>query len=101
MKKSQSLYSECHLPHLNRCEIPNSKNIEFILSSITIQNLTSKCEKTGPVAQSVECLLRGTGGHGFDPRLQHTKVIKNGTSCSSLGTQAYRVELGLVNPVSG
>ena len=49
------------------------------------------------VAQSVECLLRVTGGHGFDPRSRHIKVIKNGTSCSSLGTQAYGVELGLVN----
>ena len=26
---------------------------------------------------------------------------KNGTSCSSLGTQTYGVELGLVDPVSG
>ena len=43
---------------------------------------------------------RGTGGHGFDPGSRHTKVVKNGTSCSSLGTQSYRVELGLVNPVS-
>ena len=32
---------------------------------------------------------------------QHTKVVKNGTSCSSLGTQIYGVELGLVDPVSG
>ena len=34
----------------------------------------------GPVAQSVECLFRGTGGHGFDPGPQHTKVVKNGTT---------------------
>ena len=47
------------------------------------------------------CLLRGTGGPGFDPGPRHTKVVKNGTSCSSLGTQIYGVELGLVNPVSG
>ena len=45
--------------------------------------------------------LRGMGGHGFDPRPRHTKVVKNGTSCSSLGTQNYGVELGLVDPVSG
>ena len=45
--------------------------------------------------------LRGTGGHGFDPGPRHTKVVKNGTSCSSLGTQIYGVELGLVDPVSG
>ena len=54
-----------------------------------------------PVAQSVECPLRGMGGHKFDPGLQHTKVIKNGTNCSSLGTQTYGVELGLVDPVLG
>ena len=54
-----------------------------------------------PIAQLVECPLRGTGGHGFDPRQRHTKVVKNGTSCSLLGTQIYGVELGLVDPVSG
>ena len=46
-----------------------------------------------PVALLVECPLRGTGGHGFDPGPRHTKVIKNGTSCSSLVTQPYGVEL--------
>ena len=45
-----------------------------------------------PIVQSVECPLRGTG---------LTKVVKNGTSCSSLGTQIYGIELGLVDPVSG
>ena len=45
--------------------------------------------------------LRGTGGHGFNPGLQHTNVVKNGISCSSLHTQTYGVELGLVDPVSG
>ena len=54
-----------------------------------------------PIAQLVECPLRGTGGYGFDPGPRHTKVVKNGTSCSSLGTQTYEVELGLVDPVSG
>ena len=57
--------------------------------------------KPAPVAQLVEYPLRGTGGHGFDPGPRHTKVVKNGTSCSSLGTQTYGVELGLVDPVSG
>ena len=45
--------------------------------------------------------LRGAGGRGFDPGPRHTKVIKNGTSGSLLGTQTYGVELGLVDPVSG
>ena len=53
------------------------------------------------VAQLVECPLRVTGGHGFDPGLRHTKIVKNGTSCSSLGTQTYVVELGLVDPMPG
>ena len=44
--------------------------------------------------------IQGTGGHGFDPGPRHTKVVKNGTSCSSLGIQTYGVELGLVDPVS-
>ena len=56
---------------------------------------------TARIAQLIECPLRGTGGHGLDPGPQHTKVVKNGTSCSSLGTQTYWVELGLVDPVSG
>ena len=55
---------------------------------------------TGPDS-SVECPLRGTGGHGFHPGPRHTKVVKNGTSCSSLGSQIYGVELVLVDPVSG
>ena len=46
-----------------------------------------------PVDQSIECPLRGTGGHGFDPGPRHTKVVKNGSSCSSLGTQTYGVEI--------
>ena len=46
-------------------------------------------------------VLRGMGGHWFNPGPQHTKVIKNGTNCSSIGTQTYGIELGLVDPVSG
>ena len=53
-------------------------------------------QSPAPIAQLVECPLRGTGGHGFDPGPRHTKVVKNGT-----GTQTYGVELGLVDPVSG
>ena len=41
------------------------------------------------------------GGRGFKPRTGHTKVFKNGTSCSSLGAQTYGVELGLVDSASG
>ena len=58
-------------------------------------------KRPAPIAQLVECPLRGTGGHGFDPGPRRTEVVKNGTSCSSLGTQTYGVELGLVDPVSG
>ena len=49
------------------------------------------------VAQSVECPLRGTWGHGFAPRPRY----KNGIGGSSLGIQTYGVELGLVDPVLG
>ena len=28
-----------------------------------------------PIAQLVECPLRGTGGHGFDPGPRHTKMV--------------------------
>ena len=54
-----------------------------------------------PVALLVECPHQGMGGHGYDPGPPHTKVVKNGTSCSLLGTQTYGIELGLVDPVSG
>ena len=30
---------------------------------------------TGPGSSVVECPLQGTGGHGFDPRPRHTKVL--------------------------
>ena len=53
-----------------------------------------------PVARVVECLLRGTGGHRFDPGPRNTKIVKNSTNCSSLGTQTYGVELELVDPMS-
>ena len=55
---------------------------------------------TGP-GSSVECLLRGMGGHEFAPGPRHIKVVKNGTSFTSLGTQTYGVELILVDPESG
>ena len=50
---------------------------------------------------TILCPLRGMGGPGFDPGPDIPKSLKNGTSCSSLGTQIYGVDLGLVDPVSG
>ena len=41
-----------------------------------------------------------SGGTWFDPGLQHTKVVNNGTSCSLLGTRIFGVKLGLGAPVS-
>ena len=41
-----------------------------------------------------------SGGTGFNPGPRHTKVVKNGTSCSPLGTQIFGVGLGLVASVS-
>ena len=52
------------------------------------------------VAQSVEYPLWGTVGHGFDPRPQHTKVVK-----MVLATPRWHSNLrgraGLIDPVSG
>ena len=53
-----------------------------------------------PIAQLVECPLRGTGGHGFDPGPRHTKVVKMVLVAHRLALR-YGVELGLVDPVSG
>ena len=47
-----------------------SKNIKSYVSDLF--------NSSARVAQLVECLLRGTGGHGFHPGPQHTEVVKNG-----------------------
>ena len=72
--------------------------IDFYLYQILLCNTTFVLD---PVAQSVECPLRGTGCHGFESGPRHTKVVNKCTRCSSLGTQTYGVELELVDPVSG
>ena len=41
-----------------------------------------------------------SGGTGFEPGPQHTKVVNNGTNCSPLGTRIFGVGLGLVASVS-
>ena len=100
-------YSFCHSANIYQfiCHSANSSVItmEFdkICDSIKLCIFLYRKKKPAPIAQLVECPLRGTGGHGFDPGPRHTKVVNNGTSCSSLGTQTYGVELGLVGPVSG
>ena len=71
----------------------NKPDLSWACGPVAVQSLTQSLA----IAQLVECPLRGRGGHGFDPGLRHTKVIKNGTRCSSLGTQTYGVELGLVD----
>ena len=48
---------------------------------------------TSPGSSVCRVSALGTGGRRFDPKLPHTKVIKNGTSCSALGTQTDGVEL--------
>ena len=57
-------------------------NLQFFLSA--------------PVAQVVECPLRGTGGHGFDSGPRHTKLVKNSTSCSSLGTGYWSTQFRIM-----
>ena len=52
--------------------------------SCLIPILMTRNDKQAPVAQLVECLLRGKGGHGFDPGPRHTKVIKNAALCLAL-----------------
>ena len=74
-----------------QCKMFENSRLDFV---------ASVHERPAPIAQLVECPLRGTGGHEFDPGPRHTKVVKNGASCSSLGTQIYGAELGLVDPVS-
>ena len=79
----------------------STRDVRSSTTSFAIYYSLMHVSCTAPIAQLVECPLRGTGGHGFDPGPRHTKVVKNGTSCPSLGTQTYGVELGLVDPVSG
>ena len=40
-----------------------------------IMKLTENALPLAPVAEVVECPLRETGGHGFDPGPRHTKVV--------------------------
>ena len=82
-----------------KTQIKNKIKIRWILDynlRIIVLKIIPKLSSLAPIAQLVVCPLWGRGGHGFDPGQRHTKVIKDGTSCSSLGTQTYRVELGLV-----
>ena len=51
-----------------------------------MQSLLPEELDSAVVAQSVEWPLWGMGICGFDPGLRHTKIIKNGTTCSLLGT---------------
>ena len=83
MKKKKKKIALVYLKHTCTSTI----NLQFFLPA--------------PVAQVVESPLRGMGGHGFDSGPRHTKFVKNNASCSSLGTQTYGAELGLVDPVSG
>ena len=46
--------------------------------------------RPAPVAQLVECQLRGTGGHRFDPGPRHTKVVKNGLAAPRLALRFTR-----------
>ena len=61
---------------------------------------THRMSMTDPGSSVCRVSTPGNGGQRFDPGPRHTKVVKTGTSCSSLGTQTYGVEQGLVDPVS-
>ena len=67
----------------------------FWVRSVNLATLTGPDRSVGRVSAP------GNGRSRVRSGLRHTKVVNNGTSCSSLGTQTYGVELGLVDPVSG
>ena len=81
-------------------QCPNSF-IDLCLNSQAIESIYSPVHNTGPGSSVGGVSAPGKVGYGFDPGPRHTKVVKNGTSCFKLGTQSNRVELGLVDPVSG
>ena len=72
---------------------------KILISDTT--NFWPLVKKNSPGSSVGRASTLGTGGRGFKLRLGHTTVFKNATSCSLLGVQTYRVELGLVDPVSG
>ena len=43
---------------------------------------------TGPDSSVGRVFASGNGRSRFDPGPRHTRVVKNGTSCSLLGTQS-------------
>ena len=55
---------------------------------------------TGPGSSVGRVSAPGNGRSRFRYRAVTYQIVKNGTGCSSLGTQTYGVELGLVHPVS-
>ena len=59
-------------------EAMRRRNIYTMLQSDIISTRNIVYSQLGPasIAQLVECPLRGTRGHGFDPGPRHTKVIK-------------------------
>ena len=82
------------------------------ISSLTCQSFVSRLVKYKFISVLITDFISGlgssvgrvsaprSGGAGFDPGPQHTKVVNNGTSCSPLGTRIFGVGLGLFAPVS-
>ena len=58
-------------------------------------------EEKGPDSSVGRASAPGNGRSRVRSRDATYQSRKNGTSCSSLGTQTYGVELGLVDTVSG
>ena len=52
------------------------KIVPVILMERTLSQSFYVLNIPAPIAQLVECPLRGTGDHRFDPGPRHTKVIK-------------------------
>ena len=66
-------------------------NVKWTAKFIASHDSHLTRKQTGP--DSPEGRVSAPGNGRFNPGQRHTKVVKNGTSCSSLGTQTYEVDV--------
>ena len=60
-----------------QCDQPPSSNLPSAVLIMLFLHLSLTKGGSAPVALSVECPLRETGGHGCYPGPRQTKVVKN------------------------
>ena len=65
---NKHISDKTHTWHINETNKQNKTNM--------FCHFDSYSRPPAPIAHLVECPLRGTGGHGFDPWPRHTKVVK-------------------------